>query len=70
MPQLDPLIIGPIVISLILVLTTCYYFLLKLTIKNLKVLKFRTKLKKLKNPSDILLKLKDIVYFEDDKKPK
>lgn len=68
MPQLDPLIIGPIIVSLILVLTTSYYLLLALTVKNLKVLKFRTKLKKLKNPSDIFVKLRDITYFEDDKK--
>lgn len=70
MPQLDPLIIGPIIVSMILILIVCYYLVLQLTIKNLKTLKFRTKLKNLKNPSNILIKLKDITYFENDKRKK
>jgi hypothetical protein len=70
MPQLDTLIIAPLIISLIFVLTFGYYLTFKLMIKTLKTLKFRTKLKKLKNPCDVFIKLKDITYFESDKKKK
>ena len=70
MPQFDNITVAPIIISLIIILILFYYLTFVLMVKDLKVKKFRVKIKKLRdNPNlDNFLKLKDVIYFEDGKK--
>ena len=66
MPQFDCIIIEPLLISMLIIMTYCYYVSMQLLIKEIKLLKFRKKILNLLNnhPLDNILKLKDIVYFE------